>query len=148
MKVILLADVKGQGNKGQVVEVSPGYARNFLFPRKLAVEATAAELEALKARQAAEQKRAAQELAAAKELAAQLEQKRVVVKAQAGEGGRLFGAITSKHIGEALAALGYKVDRRKIHLSEPIKHLGAQQVQVKLHPEVTATIIVHVEAEG
>ncbi|WP_067930370.1 50S ribosomal protein L9 [Alicyclobacillus kakegawensis] len=148
MKVILLQDVKAQGKKGQVIEVSPGYARNFLFPKKLAVEATEAELQALAARKQAEERRLAQELEAAKRLQADLNERKVVVRTQAGEGGRLFGAVTSKHIAQALASMGYKVDKRKIHLSEPIKHLGAQRVEVKLHPEVAATIVVHVEAEA
>ncbi|MCL6631759.1 MAG: 50S ribosomal protein L9 [Alicyclobacillus herbarius] len=148
MKVILLQDVKAQGKKGQVIEVSPGYARNFLFPKKLAVEATDNELQALAARKQAEEKKAAQELAAAKQLQSELDERKVVIRTQAGEGGRLFGAVTSKHVAEALASLGYKIDKRKIHLPEPIKHLGAQRVQVKLHPEVAATIVVYVEADA
>ncbi|MBX6352028.1 MAG: 50S ribosomal protein L9 [Thermoflavifilum sp.] len=147
MKVILLQDVKGQGKKGEIKEVSEGYARNFLFPRKLAVEATPAELERLKAQQQAQARRAAQELAAAKALAEQLSKARVVVKAHTGDAGRLFGAVTSKHIGDALAALGFDIDKRKIHLPEPIKSLGAHPIQVKLHPDVSVQIMVHVEAE-
>lgn len=147
MKVILLQDVKGQGKKGEIKEVSEGYARNFLFPRKLAVEATPAELERLKAQQQAQARRAAQELAAAKALAEQLNKARVVVKAHTGDAGRLFGAVTSKHIGDALAALGFDIDKRKIHLPEPIKSLGAHPIQVKLHPDVSVQIMVHVEAE-
>jgi large subunit ribosomal protein L9 len=147
VKVIFLQDVKGQGKKGEVKEVSEGYARNFLFPRKLAVEATAAQLQQLKAQQEAQKRREAQELAAAKALAERLKNERVVVKAHTGEGGKLFGAITSKHVGDALAAKGYDIDRRKIQLHEPIKSLGAHPVQVKLHPEVAVQITVHVEAE-
>ncbi|MCL6597722.1 MAG: 50S ribosomal protein L9 [Alicyclobacillus macrosporangiidus] len=145
MKVILMADVKGHGKKGDIVNVSEGYARNFLFPRKLAVEANDANLQQLKAQQDAKARKEAQELAAARRLAEQLNDLKVSIPAQAGEGGRLFGAVTTKHIGEALAKLGFDLDRRKIQLPEPIKALGGYRVQIKLHPEVTATVTVFVE---
>ncbi|WP_029422193.1 50S ribosomal protein L9 [Alicyclobacillus macrosporangiidus] len=145
MKVILMADVKGHGKKGDIVNVSEGYARNFLFPRKLAVEANDANLQQLKAQQDAKARKEAQELAAALRLAEQLNDLKVSIPAQAGEGGRLFGAVTTKHIGEALAKLGFDLDRRKIQLPEPIKALGGYRVQIKLHPEVTATVTVFVE---
>lgn len=147
MKVILLEDVKGQGKQGEVKNVSEGYARNFLFPRKLAIEASGANLQELDDKKEARARKQAQELAHAKEVKAQLESLRVVVQTHAGEGGRLFGAITTKHIGDALHEQGVKIDRRKIVLSEPIKSLGGHQVEVKLHHEVTATLAVFVEAD-
>jgi large subunit ribosomal protein L9 len=147
MKVIFLADVKGQGKKGEVKNVSEGYARNYLFPRKLAEEATEANLQKLRAEQEAQARRAAEELRVAQELAAKLSDLKVTVRTQAGEGGRLFGAVTTKHIAEALTKLGYNIDKRKIQLDDPIKSLGGHKVQVKLHPEVTTNITVFVEAE-
>ena len=148
MQVILLVDVKGQGKKGEVKSVSEGYARNFLFPRKLAVEATGGNLQQLKDQQAAKERKESQELAEAKQLAQKLQQARVAIKAHSGEGGRLFGAITTKHIGDALQKLGYEVDRRKIQLTDPIKGLGGHHVHIKLHPEVIATVTVLVEEES
>lgn len=148
MKVILLEDVKGQGKKGEVKNVSEGYARNFLFPRKFAIEATAANLQQLKDQQDAIARKEAQELAEAKHLSERLEQQKVTIYAHAGEGGRLFGAITSKHIGDALQKLGYEVDRRKIQLPDPIKGLGGHRVLVKLHPDVTATVTIFVEDDA
>lgn len=142
-----MEDVKGQGKKGEVKNVSEGYARNYLFPRKLAIEATTANLQQLKEQKDAVARKEAQELADAKALSERLEQQKVVILAHAGEGGRLFGAITSKHIGDALQKLGFDVDKRKIQLSDPIKGLGGHRVQVKLHPEVTATVTVFVEEE-
>lgn len=148
MKVIFLGDVKGQGKKGEIKNVSEGYARNFLFPRGLAVEATSANLQQLDQKKQSEQKRLAQELELAKELKTRLEALRVVVETHVGEGGKLFGAITSKHIGDALHAQGVEVDRRKIVLTEPIKRLGGHQVEIKLHHDVTASITVFVEAQS
>ncbi|MCL6547435.1 MAG: 50S ribosomal protein L9 [Alicyclobacillus sp.] len=148
MKVILLADVKGQGKQGEIKDVSEGYARNFLFPRKLAVEATPGNLQQLQAQKDARARKEAQELQAAKELAASLQGRTVTVRAHAGEGGKLFGAVTAKHIADSLAQSGITVDKRKIHLAEPIKAVGGYQIQVKLHPEVTATLHVLVEADA
>ncbi|MCL6441972.1 MAG: 50S ribosomal protein L9 [Alicyclobacillus sp.] len=147
MKVILLANVKGQGKKGELKEVSEGYARNYLFPRKLAQEATDAALKQLQAQLDQKKRKEQQELEAARDLARRLEGAKVVIRAHAGEGGRLFGAITTKHIGDALAERGFTVDRRKIHLPEPIRSLGGHQVQIKLHHDVSATITVSVEAD-
>ncbi|MCF8565682.1 50S ribosomal protein L9 [Alicyclobacillus tolerans] len=147
MQVILLADVKGQGKKGELKNVSEGYARNFLFPRKLAVEANEGNMQQMKAQQQAKAKKEQQELADAKQLAEHLEKTRVSLQAHSGEGGKLFGAITSKHIADAFAKLGYDVDKRKILLTDPIKTLGGHQIQIRLHPEVTATVTVFVEAE-
>ncbi|KPV42490.1 50S ribosomal protein L9 [Alicyclobacillus ferrooxydans] len=147
MKVILLEDVKGQGKKGEVKNVSEGYARNFLFPKNLAQEATPANLQQLEKQHEAKERKQEQELAQARELAKSLEAEKFVVKTHAGDGGKLFGAITTKHIGDAMHAKGFDVDKRKIALTDPIKSLGGHQVHVKLHPKVTATISVFVEAE-
>lgn len=144
MKVILLTNVKGQGQEGDVINVSPGYGRNYLLPRKLAVEATESALRELEARRREEQRQAAEEKRAAEELAAKLESHRVTITTQAGEGGRLFGAVTTKHIAETLEGDGFDVDKRKIQLSEHIKSLGTHKVQIKLHPEVTAAVNVDV----
>ncbi|GMA57340.1 50S ribosomal protein L9 [Alicyclobacillus sacchari] len=147
MKVILLQDVKGQGKQGEIKDVSEGYARNFLFPRGLAEEATPAALRELEQKREKDRRHKAQELADAKHLGAQLENQKIVVKTQVGEGGRLFGAITSKHIADAMKQHGFSVDKRKISLGEPIKSLGGHRVTVKLHPEVHVQVLVYVEAE-
>ncbi len=147
MKVIFVKDIKGQAKKGDVKEVSEGYAANFLFPRGLARAATDGNMKTLENQTSAEQKRKQQEKDEAAALGKKLEEMIVELAAKAGEGGRLFGAITSKQIAEALAAKGVKIDKRKIELNEPIRHLGVTQVPVKLHPEVKATLKVQV-AEG
>lgn len=147
MKVIFVKDIKGQAKKGDVKEVSEGYAANFLFPRGLARAATDGNMKTLENQTSAEQKRKQQEKDEAAALGKKLEEMSVELAAKAGEGGRLFGAITSKQIAEALAAKGVKIDKRKIELNEPIRHLGVTQVPVKLHPEVKATLKVQV-AEG
>ncbi|MED3907032.1 50S ribosomal protein L9 [Geobacillus thermodenitrificans] len=145
MKVIFLKDVKGKGKKGEIKNVADGYANNFLFKQGLAVEATPANLKALEAQKQKEQRQAAEELANAKKLKEQLEQLTVEIPAKAGEGGRLFGSITSKQIAEALQAQhGLKLDKRKIELADAIRALGYTNVPVKLHPEVSATLKVHV----
>ncbi|ALS25829.1 50S ribosomal protein L9 [Paenibacillus cisolokensis] len=147
MKVIFLQDVKGQGKKGEVKDLSEGYVRNFLLPKKLVKIASDGNLKTLEVQQKSEEKRKEREREEAKALAGRLEQLTVVIKAKAGEGGRLFGAITSKQIAEALAAMGIKVDKRKIELDEPIRALGVTQVPVKLHPEVKATLKVQATEE-
>ncbi|MDO7906188.1 50S ribosomal protein L9 [Paenibacillus sp. JX-17] len=147
MKVIFLKDVKGQGKKGQVKEVSEGYANNFLLPRGMARLATDGNVKILENQNAAEEKRKQQEKEEAQALGKKLEEMTVQLKAKAGEGGRLFGAITSKQIAEALAAAGVKIDKRKIELDEPIRTLGVTQVTVKLHPEVKSTLKVQVTEE-
>jgi len=145
MKVIFLKDVKGKGKKGEIKNVADGYANNFLFKQGLAIEATPANLKALEAQKQKEQRQAAEELANAKKLKEQLEKLTVKIAAKAGEGGRLFGSITSKQIAEALQAQhGLKLDKRKIELDDAIRALGYTNVPVKLHPEVTATLKVHV----
>ncbi|HTG71717.1 MAG TPA: 50S ribosomal protein L9 [Candidatus Udaeobacter sp.] len=147
MKVIFLKDVKGQGKKGQVKDLSEGYVRNFLLPQGLAKLASDGNLKTLEVQNASEQKRKEQEKVDAQELGKKLEELTVVIKTKAGEGGRLFGAITSKQIGEALAAQGIKIDKRKIELEDPIRTLGVTQVVVKLHPEVKAKLSVQAAEE-
>lgn len=147
MKVILLKDVKGQGKQGEVKNVSEGYANNFLIPRGLAAVATDGNLKQLESKKKAESKRKSQEKADAEKLAEKISNMTVQLKAKSGEGGRLFGSITSKQIAEAMAAQKVKVDKRKIDLPEPIRTMGVTQVSIKLHPEVTAKIKVQVVEE-
>lgn len=144
MKVIFQKDVKGVAKKGEVKEVSEGYARNFLFPRQLAVEANQGNMNTLEAKEKSKQKKDQENLDAAKNLAEKLGKEKIQITARAGEGGRLFGAVTNKQVAEALNKKKYKIDKRKILMDEPIRSLGVTQVPVKLHPEVTATIHVHV----
>ena len=146
MKVILLQDVKSLGKKGEVVEVSDGYARNLLFPKKLGVEANAKNLNDLKLQKANDERVAAQNLADAKEFAKVIEQKEIVVKLKTGEGGKTFGSVSSKEIAEeAMAQHGLAIDKKKIQLSEAIKNLGEYEVVVKCHPQVSARLKVKVE---
>ena len=146
MKVILLEDVKSLGKKGDVVDVSDGYARNFLLSRKKGVEATGKNLNDLKLKKANDEKVAAQNLADAKALAEGLEQKTVVVKLKAGEGGKTFGSVSSKEIAEEAGKQhGLDIDKKKIVIDDPIKSLGTYEVKVKLHPKVTGTLKVKVE---
>lgn len=148
MKVILQADVKTLGKKGQVIEVAEGYGRNYLLPRGLAVEASDGNVKAQAQKTAFDAKRKAQELDAAKQLAARLEQAEIVIKTKQGESGRLFGSVTSKEIAEALSKKhGLTIDKRKIELKETIKSLGSYDFIVKLHPEVQAKIKVVVTGE-
>ena len=142
MEIVLLEDVKALGKKGQVVKVNDGYARNFILPKKLGVEATAKNLNLQKANDA---KVAAEQLAAAKELGEKIEKSKVVVSIKAGEGGRAFGAVSSKEIAKAAAdQLGLDIDKKKIVLNDPIKAIGSFEVAVKLHKEVTAKLAVKV----
>ncbi|KJD39641.1 50S ribosomal protein L9 [Paenibacillus polymyxa] len=147
MKVIFIKDMKGQGKKGQVKEVSDGYAANFLLPRGIARPATEGNMKTLENQNAAEEKRKQEEKEEAQVLGKKLEETTIQLKAKAGEGGRLFGAITSKQIAEAVAKTGIKLDKRKIELKEPIRTLGVTQMTVKLHPEVKATLKVQVTEE-
>ncbi|PIC85713.1 MULTISPECIES: 50S ribosomal protein L9 [unclassified Sporosarcina] len=148
MKVIFLKDVKGKGKKGEVKEVSTGYAQNFLLKNNVAVEATPGNLSKLQGQKDRQKKDAAAELAEAKELKEQVEKLTVELQAKTGEDGRLFGSITSKQIGQALEKQNkIKVDRRKMELPEPIRALGFTNVPIKLHPDVTATLKVHVTEE-
>lgn len=147
MKVIFLKDVKGQGKKGEIKEVSEGYAQNFLIPRGLVRLATEGNVKTLENQTAAEVKRKENEKQEAINLGKKLEEMTIGLKAKAGEGGRLFGAITSKQVAEALEKSGVKIDKRKIEMHDPIRTLGVTQVPVKLHPEVKATLKVQVTEE-
>ena len=143
MKVILLQDVKAQGKKGQMIEVSDGYARNFLFPKKLAVEATTDALNAKNIQDAAARRREAEERAAADALRKQLKEMPVRLQAKAGTGGRLFGSITTKEISEALKAqYGVEIPKAKLVQEEPIKSFGTFEVKAKLYPEIQGAITV------
>ena len=145
MKVILLQDVKSVGKKGDLVELSEGYARNFILPKKLGVEANNANMNNLKLQKANEEKIAKEQLESAKELAVSLEQMPVVVKIKAGEGGKTFGSVSTKEIAAAMKEQhGVELDKKKIQLAESIKSFGTVEVPVKLHPQVTAKLIVRV----
>lgn len=146
MQIVLLEDVKTLGKKGDIVKANDGYARNFILPKKLGVEATPANLAKLKQQKAYEAKVAAQQLADAQALADKLGQKKLIMKAKVGEGGRLFGAIASKEIAlEVKKQLQLDVDKKKIVLPDPIKTLGDHEVQIKLHKDVLAKVNVTVE---
>lgn len=146
MKVILLEGVKSQGKKGQIINVSDGYARNMLFPKKLAVEATPKNINDLKLQKAHEEKVAKENLEAAKAFKEELETKQVTVAIKVGENGRTFGSVSSKEIAEAAKQqLGYDIDKKKMQLTSPIRELGTNRVPVKIHPQVTAQLKVVVK---
>ena len=146
MKVILLSDVKGQGKKGEIVNVSDGYARNFLFPRNLAQEANAQNLNSAQVRQDAAAHKKAVEKKKAEELAAQLADRGVTIQAKCGSTGRLFGAITNAEIAEALSAqTGLDIDKKKVVLQNPIKELGTYTVTLKLYAGVQTNIRLTVQ---
>lgn len=148
MKVIFLQDVKGKGEKGEVKKVSAGYAQNYLFKNNLAEEATPGNLRKLKARQTRQANQEQAEKEAAIKLKKSLAECVVEIKAKSGEGGRLFGSITSKHIADELKKQHkLKVDRRKIELPDPIRVLGKAKIPVSLHQEVTGTINVNVKEQ-
>ena len=148
MKVILLQDVKSLGKKGEIVEVSDGYARNFVLPKKLGAEANSKNMNDLKLQKANEEKIAKQQLEAAQELAKVLETKEVIVKMKSGEGGKTFGSISSKEIAEeAKKQCDLNLDKKKIQLPEAIKSLGVYEVNVKLHTKVTGKLKVKVGEE-
>lgn len=145
MKAILLEDVKSVGKKNDIVEVSDAYARNMLIRKKLGVEANNQTLNDLKLRNKRAEKDAAENLAAARQLAEDLKEKQVEVKIKAGAGGRTFGSVSTKEISEAAKTqLHLELDKKKMQLTDPIKALGFYDVPVKLHPQVTATLRVHV----
>lgn len=146
MKVIFLKDVKGTAKKGELKEVSDGYARNFLFPKGFAKEANTANLNEHKQQEKGKEIKAQREEEEARELGKSIENKRVTLYSKAGEGGRLFGAITSKDIAEAVQnTLGIEVDKRKVLLNDPIKHIGSFDVEIKLHQKVSTKIMVDVK---
>ena len=145
MEIVLLEDVKALGKKGQIVTVNDGYARNFILPKKLGVEATSKNLNNLKLKKANDAKLAAEILAAAKELAAKLDESKVTLSIKAGEGGRAFGSVSNKEISKAITdQLGLEIDKKKIVLNDPIKSIGSFEVPIKLHKDVTARLAVKV----
>lgn len=147
MKVILLADVKNVGKKGDVINTSDGYARNYLFPKKLAEEATGANLNRINAVKESERKHKLKEMEEAQKLAEDLKSKEVTLKVKAGEGGRLFGAITSKDVSEAIKSqLKLDIDKKKI-VMDNIKTLGLHEVELKLYTEISGKLRVRLEEE-
>lgn len=148
MKVILLEDVKSLGKKGQIVNVNDGYARNFILPKKLGLEATSKNLNDLKLQKQNDEKVAQEKLDAAKALAEEIKEKSITVKIQAGVEGKVFGSISSKEIAtEAKKQLNMDIDKKKIVIPDAIKSLGTYNVNIKLHKDVTATLTVKVEAK-
>ena len=145
MKIILLQDEKKLGKKGEIIEASEGYARNYILPKKIGVEATPKNLNDLKLQKANTEKLAQEQLKAAQDLAKVLETKQVVVKVKAGEGGKMFGSVSTKEIAVAMKEqLKLDVDKKKLVLPEPIRTLGTTIVPVRLHPEVTTELTVKV----
>ena len=146
MKVILLEYVKSLGKKGQIVNVSDGYARNMILPKKLGVEATSKNLNDLKLRKANEEKVAQENLDAAKAFAEELSTKEIILTLKVGEGGRTFGSVSSKEISEAAKKqLNLDIDKKKLQLENPIRNLGVTNVPVRLHPKVTGSLKVWVK---
>jgi large subunit ribosomal protein L9 len=146
MKVIFLKDVKGKGKKGEIKNVADGYAHNFLIKQGLAVEASNANVSTLDAQKKKQEKEAAEELAEAKKLKEVLDKVTVELTAKSGEGGRIFGSITTKQVAEELQKKhGIKIDKRKMELADAIRTLGVTKVPVKLHHDVVATLNVHVK---
>ncbi len=149
MKVILLEDVKSLGKKGEVVSVNDGYARNFILKKNLGVEATSKSMNDLKLKKQNEEKIAAENLEKAKKLSAELSGKSVTLSIKAGSGGRAFGSVSTKEISAAAKEqLGYDLDKKKMHLNDPIKSIGTFHVPVKLHPKVTAELKVIVKEQS
>lgn len=147
MKIILLQDVKGQGKKGEVVEVNEGYARNFLIKKGLAEVATASKLNDITQKKASQDFHKAEEVKAMQALAAEVKGKTFNVKIKAGQGGKVFGSVTAQNISDALSAQGYGVDKKKIILTQPIKTVGVYDIDLKLTEGVSSKIKVSVEAE-
>ncbi len=147
MKVVFVKDVPGQGKQGEVKNVSEGYARNFLFPRQLAKVATTEVLKELEVQKQAEEKREQHHVEEAKQLAKKLNDYTLEVKVKVGEGGRVFGAITSKQIAEGLNAAGFSIDKKKIVLDDAIRAVGVTIVPIKVYHDVVAKLSVHVAAE-
>ena len=146
MKVILLQDVKGKGKKGQMIEVSDGYARNYMLPRRIAMEATADAINTMRMNDKAAAEKAAKERAEALEVSRKLREMTVTVTAKGGGAGRLFGSVTNQEIADALAKnSGIKLDKRKIVIADPIKSVGTYTVQCKLGYEISAPLTVKIE---
>ncbi len=147
MKVIFVVDVANVGQKGEVKDVASGYARNYLIPKGLALEATPGRLKDLQLKEKARARKSAKEAEAAQKIADSIAGKQFAVKAKTGEGGKLFGSVTSGDIAQLLSAGGVQLDKKKIELEEPIKVLGEHPVKIRLHPDVSASITVLVEPE-
>ncbi len=145
MKVILLQDVKGKGKKGQMLEVSDGYARNFMLPKKLAIEATPDAINTMRMNDKATAERIAKEKAEAMEISKKLRAMTLTVTAKGGGAGRLFGSVTNQEIADALAKNGIKLDKRKISIADPIKNVGTYTVTCKLGYEISAPLTVKIE---
>lgn len=148
MKIILLQDEKKLGKKGDIIEVSDGYARNVVLAKKIGIEATAANVNDLKLKKANDAKIAQEQLEAAKKLAEEMNEKSVTVKIKAGTGGRAFGSVSSKEIATAAKEqLGYDIDKKKVVLAEPLKNFGSYDITIKIHPQVSGQLKVHVVEE-
>ena len=148
MKIILLEDVKSLGKKGQIIEANDGYARNYILPKKLGVEANGKNLNDLKLQKANEEKIAKELLEAAQAFAKEMETKEVIVKMKGGEGGKVFGSVSTKEIAQAAKSqCGMEIDKKKIQLTDPIKSFGVYEVTVKLHPKVSGKLKVKVQEE-
>jgi len=147
MKVILREDVKSLGRVGEVVNVSDGYARNFLFPKRFALEANTKNLKEFEHNKKVILEKTAKIKASVKSLADQMAAVSITIKAKSGEDEKLFGSVTNMDIAEALAAQGYEIDKKKIVIDEPIKRLGEYSVSIKLHPDVSTEVKVHVVQE-
>lgn len=148
MKVVLLQDVKDLGKKGELVNASDGYSRNFLFPRKLAVEATSGKLKEIEDKKSSQRNKKEMELKAAKELADKLSKTEISFKTKAGENGKLFGSITAKDVADAIKAQQkIEIDKKKIVLRDALKALGTYQVEIKVYPEVSAKVNIKVVEE-
>lgn len=146
MKIILIQDVKKLGKKGEIIEASDGYARNYILPQKLGIEANSRNLNDLKLQKQKEEKEAQRILDEAKELARNIGEQVVTVKMKAGEGGKVFGSVSAKEIAEAMKKQNaLEIDKKKIQLQEPIRSFGLHEVGIKLHPQVTGTLRVKVE---
>ncbi|PKM53677.1 MAG: 50S ribosomal protein L9 [Firmicutes bacterium HGW-Firmicutes-5] len=148
MKIVLLEDVKKVGKKGDIVEVSDGYGRNYLIARKLGKEATNAAINDVKLKKATEARKKEDELNEAKELGVKIKASSITLAIKAGEGGKTFGSVSTKEIAKAISdQLGIEVDKKKMVLDEPIKSLGTHIIKIKLHPKVTTELSVKVEGE-
>jgi len=144
MKVILLQEVKGLGKTDDIVEVNDGYARNLLFKKNLALEATPANLNTVKLKRGAQAEKARRELIEAKETGAKLSGQHFTLPMKSGEGGRLYGAVTAMDVASALAAAGFSVDKKNVVIKNPIKAVGSFEISIKLHTEVTVTVMIDV----
>ncbi len=145
MKIILIQDVKSLGKKGDIVEVNQGYARNFVLPKKLGVEATPENLNNLKLKNQNDEKIAAENLAAAKKLAEELKDKKVTIEMKVGANGKTFGSVSTKEVAEVIKKqLGIEVDKKKIIMKDAVKALGGYNIGIKLHPQVTAELLLDV----